>query len=208
MSENTWNIITESLDLLRSAAAGVSDRERDRATPCREWTALQVLQHAAGDQLAWAAAIGVGTGPTENPFTPSGRLEGRIEEFIEPALAVAARAWAGVGTEDAVLPTPLPQGPLPVRTAALACALDAAVHAWDVEVALGRPAGLADELAGQLLPGAPRHRRTPARVRCVRPRPPATAWGRQPRRAAPLSRSRSRLDRRQMRIAAHARISN
>jgi len=30
----------------------------DAPTPCTNWTVTQVLQHAAGDQLAWAAAVG------------------------------------------------------------------------------------------------------------------------------------------------------
>jgi hypothetical protein len=38
----------------------------------------QVLQHAAGDQLAWAAAPGTGNGPDYNPFDPSGTFYGRL----------------------------------------------------------------------------------------------------------------------------------
>ena len=52
------------------------------------------------------------------------------------------------------MPTPLPHGALPAPTAAGACALDAAVHAWDIAVALGQPGPLSDELAAQLLPAA------------------------------------------------------
>jgi len=63
--ESTWNVITGSLDLLRNAAALISDANGDGPTPCSEWTVSQVFQHATGDQLAWAAAIGVGTGPAE-----------------------------------------------------------------------------------------------------------------------------------------------
>lgn len=154
MSENTWNVITDSLDLLRNAAALISDANREAPTPCIEWTVAQVLQHALGDQLAWAAAIGVGTGPSEDPFTPSGRLEGSVDDLIKPALAAARTAWARVRSDDDAVPTPLPQGTLPAPTAAAACALDAAVHAWDIAVALGRPGPLPDELAVQLLPAA------------------------------------------------------
>src|ERR1700728_425116 len=93
MSENTWNVITDSLGLLRNAAALVTDANRQAPTPCSDWTVTQVLQHAAGDQLAWAAAVA-------------------------------------------------------------ACALDAAVHAWDIAIALGQPGALSDELAVQLLPAA------------------------------------------------------
>ena len=154
MAENTWNVITGSLDLLRNAAMLVSDASADAPTPCSAWTVTQVLQHAVGDQLAWAAAIGVGAGPSENPFTPSGLLKESVDEFVGPALATAATAWAEVRADDEAVPTPLPQGALPAPTAAAACALDAAVHAWDIAVALGQPGGLSDELAVQLLPAA------------------------------------------------------
>ena len=154
MPAQTWNIITESLDLLRAAAAAIGDADREAPTPCTEWTVTQVLQHAAGDQLAWAAALGVGTGPAENPFAPSGLIEGGIDDLIEPALAAARTAWAGVRSDDDAVPTPLPQGRLQARVAAGACALDAAVHAWDIAAALGRPGFLPCSLAEQLLPAA------------------------------------------------------
>ena len=149
-----WTVITESLDLLEAVAAAVTDATAQASTPCTQWSAAQVLQHAAGDQLAWAAAIGVGTGPAENPFAPSGHLDGSVDDLVRPALAAARAAWAGVKADDVAVPTPLPQGPLPASTAAGACALDAAVHAWDIAVALGRPGFLPAELAGRLLPAA------------------------------------------------------
>ena len=149
-----WTVITESLDLLEAVAAAVTDATEQASTPCAQWSAAQVLQHAAGDQLAWAAAIGVGTGPAENPFAPSGHLDGSSDDLVRPALAAARAAWASVKADDDAVPTPLPQGPLPASTAAGACALDAAVHAWDIAVALGGPGFLSAELAGQLLPAA------------------------------------------------------
>jgi uncharacterized protein (TIGR03086 family) len=153
MTEHTWNVITESLDLLGAAAASISDADRDAPTPCSQWTITQVLQHAAGDQVAWAAALGTGTGPAENPFAPSGHLDGRVDDLLGLALTTARTAWAGVKADDEV-PTPLPQGPLPAQVAAGACALDAAIHAWDIAAALGRPGFLPDPLAGRLLPVA------------------------------------------------------
>jgi uncharacterized protein (TIGR03086 family) len=154
MSENTWNVITDSLGLLRGAAMLISDANADAPTPCSAWTVAQVFQHAVGDQLAWAAALGVGAGPAENPFTPSGLLKGSVDELIEPALATARTAWARVRPDDDAVPTPLPQGALPAATAAAACALDAAVHAWDIAAALGQLDVLPDGLAVQLLPAA------------------------------------------------------
>jgi len=155
MSESTWSVVTDSLDLLRKAAALITDANREDPTPCSAWTVTQVLQHAAGDQLAWAAAIGAGAGPAENPFAPSGHLAGSVDDLIEPALTAARTAWAGIGADNDAVPTPLPQGAFPAPTAAAACALDAAVHAWDITAAVGASSGsLPDALAAQLLPAA------------------------------------------------------
>ncbi|GAA3838635.1 hypothetical protein GCM10022226_71160 [Sphaerisporangium flaviroseum] len=52
------------------------------------------------------------------------------------------------------VPTPLPHGDLPTPVAAVMCALDAAVHAWDIAIATGQPSPLDDELAGHLLAAA------------------------------------------------------
>jgi uncharacterized protein (TIGR03086 family) len=156
MSDNTWNVISDSLELLRNAAALITDANREAPTPCSEWNATQVLQHALGDQLAWAAAIGVGTGPSANPFTPSGRLEGSVDDLVESALLTARTAWAGVRSDDGAVPTPLPHGALPAPTAAGACALDAAVHAWDIAVATGQPSALTPAVARQLMSVATR----------------------------------------------------
>ena len=149
-----WTVITEALDLLTAAGAAVSDASRDAPTPCAEWNVTQVLQHAAADQLAWAAALGTGTGPSYNPFEPSGQLSGGAAELLAPAVTAARAAWTAVAPDAGPVPTPLPQGALPAATAAAACALDAAVHAWDVAAALGLPPALTPRLAGQLLPAA------------------------------------------------------
>jgi uncharacterized protein (TIGR03086 family) len=109
-----------------------------------------VLQHAAGDQVAFAAAITGEPGPSYDPFSPSGRLDGDPAAFAEQALQISARAWATVDADAQDTPTPLPQGRMPGRLAAGACALDAAVHAWDIAVATGRPSPLTPSLAGTL----------------------------------------------------------
>jgi len=147
-------VITEALDTLGTAGAGVTDAQRDAPTPCTEWTVAQVLQHAAGDQLAWAAALGTGAGPQHNPFDPPGHLQGSVAGLLAPAVAAATTAWTTVAPGNDPVPTPLPQGALPAATAAAACALDAAVHAWDVTVALGHASTLTPGLAADLLPAA------------------------------------------------------
>ncbi|WP_410594404.1 TIGR03086 family metal-binding protein [Amycolatopsis sp. lyj-23] len=159
-SGSSWPILTSAHEALRSAIAGVQDWTAP--TPCAEWNVTQVLQHAAGDQLGYAAAITGSGGPDFNPFAPSGALEVAPAEFLEPTLTAAAAAFATVSSDATEVPTPLPQGALPAPLAAGAAALDAAVHAWDIAKATGGKSPLTPELAEQLLPVA-RHLAEPLR---------------------------------------------
>jgi uncharacterized protein (TIGR03086 family) len=151
----TFPVLTTALDLLRRAAGGVSADQLDDRTPCSEWTVAQVLFHAAGDQHAWASFVGSGSLPSYDPFTPPHRLDGGVEEVVEAAVAAATTAWAQVDPSTESLRTPLPPVPtLAPQMAAAACALDAAIHAWDVAVATGQSSPLTPELAEELLPMA------------------------------------------------------
>ena len=147
-------VLTTSLGLLRQVATHVPAGQLGDPTPCSDWTVAQVLLHAAGDQHAWASSISTSPPPAYNPFAPAKQLDGSIDDLIEPAIQAATAAWAGVGPAVDV-PTPLP--PFPAMTAELAaatCALDAAIHSWDLAVATGQPSPLTAELAGQLQPAA------------------------------------------------------
>ncbi|WP_435207499.1 TIGR03086 family metal-binding protein [Micromonospora sp. bgisy143] len=147
-----WRIVLdEAYRVLRTTAEGIPTDAWDLSTPCERWAVTQVLQHATGDQLAYVAAITGGSGPEEDPFAPSGRIEGDKLTGVYAALDASARAWAGVADDEPQVPTPLPHGALPAHLAAVAAALDAAVHAWDIAVATGQPSPLSDDLARPLL---------------------------------------------------------
>lgn len=152
MAAGQWRVVLdEAHKALRTTAEGIPADAWDLPTPCERWTVTQVLQHATGDQTAFAAAIVGGAGPSEDPFAPSGRIEGDKLSGLRAALDASAHAWAGVADDDPQVPTPLPQGALPAEVGAVACALDAAVHAWDIAVATGQPSPLHDDLARPLL---------------------------------------------------------
>ncbi|MEU8425594.1 TIGR03086 family metal-binding protein [Micromonospora sp. NPDC048835] len=152
MAAAQWRIVLdEAHKALRTAVEGVPADAWDRSTPCDQWTVTQVLQHATGDQIAFASAIVGGPGPTEDPFAPSGQIEGDKMVDLRAALDASARAWASVADDNPQVPTPLPQGKLPAHVGAVACALDAAVHAWDIATATGQPSPLGDDLARPLL---------------------------------------------------------
>lgn len=150
----TWPVLDASLELLRTAADGVSDDQHDNPTPCSKWNVTQVVQHAALDQLIWASGIAGTPGPDGDAFAPTGHLDGTVDELLAPALRTAAATWATVAPDATAVTTPLPQGPMTADTAVAACALDAAVHGWDIAMATGQPSPLTPNLAAQLLPAA------------------------------------------------------
>jgi uncharacterized protein (TIGR03086 family) len=145
-----WTVIDHAHEALWSAVRGVPADAWDRPTPCTEWTTAQVLQHAAGDQLGYAATITGGPLPAEDPFQPSGRLAGAPEVIAGEAMAAAEAAWATIAPDAEDVPVPVPPGTLPARLGAGACALDAGVHAWDIAVATGQPSPLTPDLAREL----------------------------------------------------------
>jgi uncharacterized protein (TIGR03086 family) len=136
---------------LRSVVGGVRSDQWERPTPCEKWTVTQVLQHAAGDQIGYAAAITGGPWPAEDPFDPSGTLDRDRVVFLDEALGASAAAYAAIDRDAADVPNPLPQGPMPAWLAAGAAALDAGVHAWDIAVATGQDSPLTPAMARQLL---------------------------------------------------------
>jgi uncharacterized protein (TIGR03086 family) len=147
--------LTTALELLRDAATGIPADRLDDPTPCSAWTVSQVLFHAAGDQHAWASFVGTGTLPSYDPFSPPHRLDRDVEDVVTAAIEAATAAWAQVDSAAESVRTPLPPAPtMTPELAAAACALDAAVHAWDVAVALGRPSPLTADLAERLMPAA------------------------------------------------------
>ncbi|WP_030385813.1 TIGR03086 family metal-binding protein [Streptomyces sp. NRRL S-241] len=154
MTVAKWELLDRAYATLREAVAAVPADGWDRPTPCAQWNVTQVLQHAAGDQLAYAARLTGGPGPAEDPFAPSGALAGPPADLLDPALAAAAEAFSAVAPGDPDVAVPLPPFAVPAETAVGAAALDAAVHAWDIAVATGRPPALTDALAAALHPAA------------------------------------------------------
>ncbi|MCX5303991.1 TIGR03086 family metal-binding protein [Streptomyces sp. NBC_00160] len=154
MTTTTWELLDQAYETLREAVAGVPADGWGRPTPCTQWNVAQVLRHAAGGQLAYAARLTGGPGPAEDPFAPSDTLAGPPRSLLDPALAAAAEAFAGVAPADPAVAVPLPPFSVPAETAVGAAALDAAVHAWDIAVATGRPPALTDALAAALRPAA------------------------------------------------------
>lgn len=154
MSGPGWDVLDQAHRALRSAVAGVSADSWHLPTPCEQWDVTQVMQHAAGDQLAYVATLTGGPGPAYDAFAPSGTFDGSPAELLELALTRSADAFTALDPSDAEVPVPLPPFQLPAKLAVEAAALDAAIHAWDIAVATGQPSPLTPEQALALRPAA------------------------------------------------------
>lgn len=154
MTGTSWTILEQAHRSLGAVAAQIPAADWALPTVCDQWNVAQVLRHAAGDQLAYAAAITGSGGPGENPFDPAAEPPGDPQALLQAALDGSARAFATVAPDAQAVAVPLPQGPLPAGTAVGAAALDAAVHAWDIAVATGQPSPLSADLAACLTPVA------------------------------------------------------
>jgi uncharacterized protein (TIGR03086 family) len=172
ITSTNWPVLDRSHEALLTVVRGVAPGDWDRPTPCGGWNAVQVLQHAAGDQLGYAAFLGEGAGPAEDPFAPSGKLEDEPLAVAEAAVRTAAAAWSRTAPDQDEVPVPLPPNKMPAALGVSACALDAAVHAWDIAVATGQPSPLTLELAAELL-GAARQFVEPLRAFAFAPVVPA-----------------------------------
>jgi uncharacterized protein (TIGR03086 family) len=115
------------------------------------WNVTQVLQHAAGDQIGFAVFITREPGPSEDPFAPSGELADSPEAVVEEATKASGDAWATIGKDVPEVPVPVPPGKMPASLGVGACALDAAVHAWDIAHATGQASPLTPKLAWELM---------------------------------------------------------
>jgi uncharacterized protein (TIGR03086 family) len=149
-----WDVLDAAHQALRQAVAGVPAGGWGFPTPCAKWNVTQVLQHAAGDQIGFASFITGGPGPSENPFAPSGKLDGSPLVVAEEAMKASAEAWATIDRDAQEVSVPVPPGKMPAELGVGACALDAAIHAWDIAVATGQPSPLTPELARELMPVA------------------------------------------------------
>ena len=151
MTGTGYPALDASHHALRTVVGALAAGDLDRPTPCSQWTVTQVLRHAAGDQLGYAALLDGGAGPDENPFEPSATPPQDPKAHLEQTLNRSAAAWTTVDPDTEEVAVPVPPNKLNARVGAGACALDAAVHAWDIAMAIGRPSPLTPELSVELL---------------------------------------------------------
>jgi uncharacterized protein (TIGR03086 family) len=154
MTPTAFPHLDAALTALSDVSTNLTEEELVGPTPCSKWTVTQVLLHAAGDQVGYAATLDGGAFPADDPFTPAEHSSVPVGEVVAAGVSRSSQAFAPVDPRGDAVPVPLPGPDLPPQIAAGACALDAAVHAWDVAVATGRPSPLTDEMSEWLMAAA------------------------------------------------------
>ena len=92
-NQTGWEVLDEARATLRQVVAAVPEDGWSRPTPCADWSAAQVLHHAALDQQIWAAIVG-GTEPSdENAFAPTGAFGIDPADYADHALDSSALPW-------------------------------------------------------------------------------------------------------------------
>jgi uncharacterized protein (TIGR03086 family) len=124
----------------------LDDEDLDEPTACVPWTVRAVVEHLAGSLRLVAAAVR-GDGAEEAMWRnvvaagdPVGSLHAAAEE-----LSAAASAEGLEGASCL-----MPEGLVPVAYALDVAALEAAVHAWDIGVAVGVPVELDPDASHRL----------------------------------------------------------
>ena len=121
---------------------GVADWER--ASPCQEWRALDVLGHV-GQATRFGTLLLQGAQPAWSPVEPPGAsVEGEPEAWWRELAAQARRAVTGVDLSREV---GSPVGRRSIGEGLSFPALDLFIHAWDI----GKSAGIDLELPAEAI---------------------------------------------------------
>jgi len=132
----------------RSVLSGVTKSQLTDATPCKEWSVSQLINHIVGGQYFFASAVKGESVDGEAPDFSAGDFLGAFDTGSKLCL----EAFAGDGAMDKMIT--LPFGDMPGSAFVGLEATDTFTHGWDLAKATGQSTDLSPELAEQLLTGA------------------------------------------------------
>ena len=135
------------LGILREQVAALGPDDLARQTPCSEWDALGLVEHAIGATEYYARLAGGDDDvrPVIVELTPGDDLVARFDV----AAAHGVASWSEPGALDRQVRMVL--GRMAGRSALSVHIGDLAVHAWDLAVTRGSTLELPDELAAAAL---------------------------------------------------------
>jgi uncharacterized protein (TIGR03086 family) len=128
-----------SLAVAQNVLRAVTADGLSNATPCRDFTVAQVVEHLAGSiaGIGGAAGVALTAHLTDNP-------EVDIADLAQPAL----EAWAARGTDGTI---DIGVATLPAANVLGILAVELLVHGWDVAMGTGQKLAVNDDLAAYVL---------------------------------------------------------
>ena len=132
------------LDFFGGAVGELGMADWDRASPCQDWRALDVLGHV-GQATRFGTLLLQGAQPAWSPVEPPGALvESKPESWWQGLAAQARSAVTGVDLSREV---DSPMGRRSIGEGLSFPALDLFIHAWDI----GKSAGIDLELPAEAI---------------------------------------------------------
>jgi uncharacterized protein (TIGR03086 family) len=134
--------LDKSFNHAHGVLAGVGPEHYAVSTPCEKWNVQELLDHMIGVVAGFGAtAAGMPSGEFKLGDDPAA-------QFRDAADATLA-AWSTPGVMERIIDAAGTQ--MPGSALCGINLLDTTTHAWDLAVALGRPAGLPDDVAAVAL---------------------------------------------------------
>ena len=132
--------MNQSDALITGLIAGLTPDDREKSTPCDEWTVHELLGHMCGGAHMIAGALRDEAPPSDPPeVLADGPAAGWAAASADLSAAATPEALAGTHT--------LPFGEMPGSMAVSVIVADQITHAWDLARATGQDLDLDDELA-------------------------------------------------------------
>lgn len=134
--------LDKSFNHTHGVIAAITPEQLVASTPCSEWNIEELLTHTIGVVAGLGAAA-------------SGSAGGEFKLGDDPAAQFRAAAdttlaaWSSPGVMERIIDAG--PGPMPGSVLAGINLLDTTTHAWDLAVAIGRPAALPDDVAAETL---------------------------------------------------------
>ncbi len=130
-------LLTDAGHELNRVISAIGDREMDVVSNCAPWTVRRLASHVLKNQLFWAGLV---TGQELTALEESMAAvpyEGDLAPIADEVIERALRLWHTDGVMTAQHATPF--GELPGAVVINFAVIDAAAHAWDLAVSVGRP---------------------------------------------------------------------
>ena len=132
----------------KEVASGVTQIQSTNATPCSEWTVLDLLNHLIGG-LEFTAGCIIGDVPDIRPNEAESSYIGETDvAVLIGAYPVAVDRVLDIAAEPGVLERTAitPFGEMPVARIMMGTVLDQLVHCWDLARATGQDTTLDSEM--------------------------------------------------------------